>query len=259
MKLLNQHLLSRHQFLTENPDQPVYLVPFNRHWLSEKSMTLELAHLLFKENMRVVQFPDGVGALSIADRDKLNEWKLRPKKLSNSIFPGFRDMYEDIRNTGLRLAKFDIFYGFNNTTFSGPSDLLIDFYVNVMDAMKHRFYAVPQYFDLRLGADESPNEKQPDAWMFYFEDENDHLVFSALVDLDLQRGATPGESCSLFFYPPKRDEVVELGNLSVLSSALGSSVLSLSSGAVLSAQIMKPTITGKLTHNPDGTVTIEGI
>lgn len=258
MKKLSDYLISRHRFLADHPDQALYIVNIPKARLGEQQTTLDLARYLFTEEIKAVKLIDGIGTTSIHDRDKIASWCNQPRPTRNGVFPGFREMYEDIRNKDLKLAKFDIFYGFNFTTYSGTTDLLIEFYCDVMDAMKYRFYAVPQYFDLRLGADESISERFPDAWVFYFEDENDHLLFASLVDLDLQRQAA-GEN-GLFRPPPKKDIMIDDTAMASVSLS-GNSVYMLAGSGVTLTQLapMKPSITGHLTTNPDGTVTITGV
>lgn len=254
MKRQRDYLLPRNQqVIIDHLNDPIYLVAVNRQALNRRVVRIELCRFLFENNIKVLNLGDSLGAGSAEDRDKLVEWRHLHGGAYNdgdTTFPGFRQMFSAIRDHGLRIAKFDLFYGFREESLLDGvvSDELIHFYDDVMKSMKGRFFAVPQKF-------EEDETSQPAAYMFFFENENDHLVFSSLVDLHIQ------ERGSLFRPAPQPELNLTFADGSVSMSQIGTSIITAQtvSGVLSSISIAKPTITGHLTHNADGTVTITGV
>lgn len=245
MKKQRDHFLSGWEYTKEHPDQPLYFL--GRADL-DKLRYLELIRFLFKEDIKVVHFENsGFGFFSPQDRDTIKNWFGEHMFAGGSAtFPDFRKMYDDIRDTGLRIAKFDIYYGFAERDFvKHMSDAYVNFYCSVMDSMTGRFYGVkqPSESDMYVGP--------KNVWMFYFENENDHILFSSLVDMEIEAKSDIG-----FQPPPQPDRIVR--HLDFGSVSTGYVMANTISGL----QLVSPPkfrMTGKLVHNPDGTVTIEEV
>ncbi len=244
MKKQSEYFPVGAQFTKTNPDVPLYILSRNN---LGRRQHLELMRFLFSEEMKAVNLKPGIGCFSKDDRDAIEKWfAMNMFMTEGPVFADFSKMYNDIRDADLRIAKFDIFYGFKEEDVGSLSDEFVNFYCSVIDSMSGRFYAVKQPF-----GNANYLQSEPDVWMFYFENENDHMVFSSLVDLEIE-----AES-GLFKPAPKKAVVVHLD----LGSAIASnSILTVSSLSTLQfSPPPKAKLTGKLTHNPDGTVTLEEV
>lgn len=248
MKKQDDYLQHRHLFVKDHSDVPLYLVTLYPQGRLRKRMHLELMRFLFNEEMKVVQLGEGtIGCLSLDDQHRLFTWSMDMGELgglNDTSLPDFNKMYGDIRDDQLRIAKFDIFYGLvEPQPNQPPSDEFVNFYTAVMNSMTKRFYCVKQSFGDVNFLD--PNDAH--VWMFYFEDENDHLVFSNLVDMEI------AANTGLFRAPPKPKVIFDykLGGVGGISSTYA--------GISFSSSTTKAKLRAKMTQHPDGTVTLEEI
>lgn len=251
LKRQNDYLLNRHEFARMNPNVPLYLLTFRNLGELSRRAHLELVRFLFEENIKVVRLSDGVGCFNTDDLERIDEWReehIGFSPIDDAAFPGFIKMHDDIRDTSLRIAKFDLFYGLVEPPAGVPSDEFVNFYCSVINSMTGRFYGVKQSF----GDVNFIDERNRNVWVFYFENENDHLVFSGLVDIEIE------QKTGLFVAPPKPATVVTFTDIATASYA-NNSVLMMGGSTLNFAPPPKTKITGNLTHNPDGTVTIETV